>query len=51
MKEAGLFTGVFGIEVTTASELKKLAKGITIEQIKRPLKFYERTILLLLLIL
>ena len=35
MKKSGLFTGVFGIEVTTAEELKKIAKGITISQIKK----------------
>lgn len=35
MKETGFFMGVFGIEVTTPEELKKIAKGITIEQIKK----------------
>ena len=35
MKKTGLFTGVFGIEVTTPEELKKIAKGITIDQIKK----------------
>ncbi|MBU0693346.1 MAG: B12-binding domain-containing radical SAM protein [Candidatus Omnitrophica bacterium] len=35
MKESGLFMGVFGIEVTTAEELKKIAKGVTIDQIKK----------------
>ncbi|MDD4294550.1 MAG: radical SAM protein [Candidatus Omnitrophica bacterium] len=35
MKETGLFMGVFGIEVTTSEELKKIAKGITIDQIKK----------------
>jgi anaerobic magnesium-protoporphyrin IX monomethyl ester cyclase len=35
MKETGLFMGVFGIEVTTPEELKKIAKGITIDQIKK----------------
>lgn len=35
MKETGLFMGVFGIEVTTPEELKKIAKGITISQIKK----------------
>ncbi|MCF7916248.1 MAG: B12-binding domain-containing radical SAM protein [Candidatus Omnitrophica bacterium] len=35
MKESGLFMGVFGIEVTTKEELKQIAKGITIEQIKK----------------
>jgi hypothetical protein len=27
MKEVGLFMGVFGIEVTTQAELKKIAKA------------------------
>lgn len=35
MKKSGLFMGVFGIEVTTSEELKKIAKGVTIEQIKK----------------
>jgi len=35
MKETGMFMGVFGIEVTTPEELKKIAKGITVEQIKK----------------
>ncbi len=35
MKKSGLFMGVFGIEVTTPEELKKIAKGITIDQIKK----------------
>lgn len=35
MKETGLFMGVFGIEVTTPEELKRIAKGITIDQIKK----------------
>lgn len=35
MKETGLFMGVFGIEVTTPEELKKIAKGITVDQIKK----------------
>jgi len=35
MKESGMFMGVFGIEVTTPDELKKIAKGITIDQIKK----------------
>jgi len=35
MKETGLFIGVFGIEVTTPEELKKIAKGITIDQIQK----------------
>jgi len=35
MKETGMFMGVFGIEVTTPEELKKIAKGITVEQVKK----------------
>jgi len=35
MKETGMFMGVFGIEVTTPEELKKIAKGVTIEHIKK----------------
>ena len=35
MKETGMFMGVFGIEVTTPDELKKIAKGITVDQIKK----------------
>ncbi len=42
MKETGLFTGVFGIEVTTPEELKKIAKGVTIEQIKRTIDILRR---------
>ncbi|MEW6008398.1 MAG: radical SAM protein [Candidatus Omnitrophota bacterium] len=38
MKETGLFIGVFGIEVTTPEELKKIAKGITIDQIKKTIE-------------
>lgn len=42
MKKAGLFTGVFGIEVTTPDELKKIAKGITIAQIKKTIEILRR---------
>lgn len=42
MKEAGLFTGVFGIEVTTPEELKKIAKGITVDQIKKTIEILRR---------
>ena len=42
MKEAGLFTGVFGIEVTTDLELKRIAKGITIEQIKKTIEILRK---------
>lgn len=33
MKRAGMFMGVFGIEVASDQELRKLAKGVTVEQI------------------
>lgn len=42
MKETGLFTGVFGIEVTTPEELKKIAKGITIDQIKKTVEILRK---------
>jgi len=42
MKETGLFTGVFGIEVTTPEELKRIAKGITIDQIKKTVDILRR---------
>ena len=42
MKETGLFIGVFGIEVTTAKELKKIAKGITIDHIKRTIEILRK---------
>lgn len=35
MKRTGLFMGVYGIEVTTPEELKRIAKGISIEHIKK----------------
>ena len=42
MKETGLFMGVFGIEVTTPEELKKIAKGITIDQIKKTIDILRK---------
>ena len=42
MKKSGLFIGVFGIEVTTQEELKKIAKGITIEQIKKTIEILRK---------
>lgn len=42
MKKTGLFIGVYGIEVTTPQELKKIAKGITIEQIKKTIEILRR---------
>lgn len=42
MKQSGLFIGVFGIEVTTPEELKKIAKGITIEHIKKTIDILRK---------
>ena len=42
MKENGLFMGVFGIEVTTQSELKKIAKGTTLEQIQKTIDILRK---------
>jgi len=42
MKKSGLFIGVFGIEVTTPEELRKIAKGITIAQIKKTIEILRR---------
>ncbi len=42
MKETGLFIGVFGIEVTTPEELKKIAKGITVDQIKKTVEILRK---------
>jgi radical SAM superfamily enzyme YgiQ (UPF0313 family) len=42
MKQSGLFIGVFGIEVTTPEELKKIAKGITVDQIKKTIEILRR---------
>jgi len=42
MKETGLFTGVFGIEVTTPEELKRIAKGITVDQIKKTIEILRK---------
>ena len=42
MKKSGLFIGVFGIEVTTPEELKRIAKGITIEQIKKTIDILRK---------
>lgn len=42
MKQTGLFTGVFGIEVTTPEELKKIAKGITIDQIRKTIEILRK---------
>ena len=42
MKETGLFIGVYGIEVTTPEDLKKIAKGITIDQIKKTVEILRK---------
>lgn len=42
MKETGLFIGVFGIEVTTPEELKKIAKGISIDQIQKTIEILRK---------
>ncbi|MCM8795206.1 MAG: B12-binding domain-containing radical SAM protein [Candidatus Omnitrophica bacterium] len=42
MKQTGLFMGVFGIEVTTPEELKRIAKGTTIEQIKKTIEILRK---------
>lgn len=42
MRETGLFMGVFGIEVTTPEELKKIAKGITIDQIRKTIEILRK---------
>jgi radical SAM superfamily enzyme YgiQ (UPF0313 family) len=42
MKEAGMFMGVFGIEVASDQELRKLAKGVTVEQIYKTIDVLRR---------
>lgn len=42
MKEAGMFMGVFGIEVASDQELRKLAKGITVDQIYKTIEILRR---------
>ena len=42
MKETGLFIGVYGIEVTTPEDLKRIAKGITIDQIKKTVEILRK---------
>lgn len=42
MKKAGMFIGVFGIEVASDQELRKLAKGITVEQIYKTIEILRR---------
>ncbi|MEA3328702.1 MAG: radical SAM protein, partial [Candidatus Omnitrophota bacterium] len=42
MKKAGMFMGVFGIEVASDQELRKLAKGITVEQIYKTIEVLRR---------
>lgn len=38
MKKAGMFMGVFGIEVANNAELRKLGKGVTVEQIYKTIE-------------
>ena len=42
MKEAGMFMGVFGIEVASEQELRKLDKGITIDQIYKTIEILRK---------
>ncbi|MFH1045572.1 MAG: radical SAM protein [Candidatus Omnitrophota bacterium] len=42
MKKAGMFMGVFGIEVASDQELRKLAKGITVNQIYKTIEVLRR---------
>lgn len=42
MKKTGLFIGVYGIEVTTPEDLKRIAKGITIDQIKKTVEILRK---------
>ncbi len=42
MKKAGMFMGVFGIEVASNQELRKLAKGITVDQIYKTIEILRR---------
>lgn len=42
MKEAGMFMAVFGIEVASNDELRKLAKGITVDQIFKTIEILRK---------
>ncbi len=42
MKEAGLFMGVFGIEVASDQELRKLDKGISVDQIYKTIEVLRK---------
>jgi len=42
MKKAGLFMAVFGIEVASDNELRKLDKGITVEQIYKTIEILRK---------
>ena len=42
MKEAGMFMSVFGIEVASDDELRKLEKGITVEQIYKTIEILRK---------
>lgn len=43
MKKAGMFIGVFGIEVASDEELRKLAKGITMNEIVKTIEILRRS--------
>ena len=42
MKEAGMFMGVFGIEVANDDELRRLDKGITVDQIYKTIDILRK---------
>ncbi|HNV23968.1 MAG TPA: radical SAM protein [Candidatus Omnitrophota bacterium] len=42
MKEAGMFMAVFGIEVASDDELRKLDKGITVQQIYKTIEILRK---------
>lgn len=42
MKEAGMFMAVFGIEVASDQELRKLDKGITVDQIYKTIEILRK---------
>jgi len=42
MKKAGMFMGVFGIEVASDDELRKLDKGITVDQIYKTIDILRK---------
>ncbi len=42
MKETGMIMGLYGIEVTTPEELRRIGKGITVDQVKRTVDILRR---------